>query len=351
MTQLVIAVSVAVLTSAMCSLFEAVLYSVPISHIETLIQRGGSAGRILKQLRRNVDRPIAAILSLNTIANTAGAAVAGAAAAAVLGQERLIYFSAAFTLVILLFSEVMPKTAGVVYSRALAPLIARPLQILVWVFTPLVWLCRGATYLISRNRAEPSISDEELIVMARLGLQAGTMDADEVKVIENILDLENKKAGEIMTPRSVMVALDDGKTVYEASRLPSVLSHGRLPVYHDTPDDVIGIVHRRDILAAVAHGESDQSVAALMRPVHFVAESDPLDRLLRSFLERRQHIFMVIDAYGGVAGIVTLEDVLEEILGKEIMDEFDEVEDLRELARRRRENVLGTHQGAVESST
>ena len=350
MTQLVVAVAAAVLTSAMCSLFEAVLYSVPVSYIETLTQSGKSSGRILKKLRKDVDRPIAAILSLNTIANTAGAAVAGAAAAAVLGHERLVYFSAGFTLTILLFSEVIPKTAGVVYSRSLAPVIARPLQWLVWIFAPLVWLCRGVTRLIARKGDDPGVSDEELIVMARLGLQSGTMVADEVQVIENILALESKRAAEIMTPRPVMIALDESMSVDQARSEPGVLAHSRLPVYLKTPDDIVGIVHRRDILTTTADGDRGKRVARLMQPVHFVSESEPLDRLLRMFLELRQHIFVVIDRFGGVAGVVTLEDVLEEILGQEIVDEFDEVEDLREIARLRREELLGAQQGRIEES-
>ena len=351
MVLLVVAVSTAVLTSAMCSLFEAVLYSVPVGHIETMTQQGKSSGRILKKLRKDVDRPIAAILSLNTVANTAGAAVAGAAAAAVFGHERLVYFSAAFTLVILLFSEVIPKTAGVVYCRALAPVIARPLQILVWIFAPLVWLCRGATRVIARKNDDPGVSDEELIVMARLGLQAGTMEADEVQVIENILALESKRAGEIMTPRPVMIALDDRLSVEEARTEPGVLAHSRIPIYHKTPDNVVGIAHRREILTATADGEGIRSIAGFMQPVHFVTESEPLDRLLRLFLERRQHIFVVIDKHGGVAGIVTLEDVLEEILGQEIVDEFDEVEDMREMAQRRREELLEAQRGRLETQS
>jgi CBS domain containing-hemolysin-like protein len=334
-------VTAAILTSAMCSLFEAVLYSVPVSHIEALSQKGRSAGRILKRLRRDVDRPIAAILSLNTIANTAGAAVAGAAASAVFGHERLAYFSAAFTLAILLLSEVVPKTAGVVFNRSLAPLIARPLQVLVWVFTPLVWLCRGVTHLISRHRTEPGISDEELIIMARTGLQAGTMRTDEVQVIENILALERKKASDIMTPRTVMVALDQSLSVDEARQVPGVLAHSRIPVYDKTPDDMIGIAFRRDILTASADGRAGSRVAELIRPVHFVTDSVPLDELLRMLLELRQHIVVAIDDHGGVAGILTLEDVLEEILGTEIIDELDEVADMREVARRRREKLLG----------
>ena len=342
MTELVVAVTAAVLTSAMCSLFEAVLYSVPTSHVEALSQKGRSAGRILARLRKDVDRPIAAILSLNTIANTAGAAVAGAAASSVFGHDRLAYFSAAFTLAILLFSEVVPKTAGVIHSRRLASVIARPLQVLVWVFTPLVWLCRGVTQLISRRRPEPGISDEELIVMARLGLREGTMRSDEVAVIENILALEAKRASEIMTPRSVMVALAESLPVDEARKLSGVLSHSRIPVYGQTPDEVIGVVLRRDILAASADGRGDTPVSELARPAHFVTDDAPLDELLRTLLERRQHLVVVIDDHGGVAGVLTLEDVLEEILGEEIVDELDEVTDMREVARQRREKLLGS---------
>ena len=344
MTELVVAVSAAVLTSAMCSLFEAVLYSVPMSHIEALSAKGTATGRILKRLRQHVDRPIAAILSLNTIANTAGAAVAGAAASSVFGHDRLVWFSAAFTLVILIFSEVLPKTAGVVYSRPLASVIARPLQVLVWLFTPLVWLCRGATRLISRQRAEPGISDEELIVMARVALREGTMRSDEVAVIENVLGLENKRASEIMTPRTVMVALPEDLSVDEARQLPGVLSHSRIPVYGRSPDDVIGLVLRRDVLAATADGRGATRVAELARPVHYVTQHAPLDELLRMLLERRQHLVVAIDDHGGVAGILTLEDVLEEILGEEIVDEVDEFTDMREVARQRREKLLGTQQ-------
>ena len=340
MIELAVIVTTTVLTSAMCSLFEAVLYSVPMSHVEALSQQGRSAGVVLKRLRRDVDRPIAAILSLNTIANTAGAAVAGAAAASVFGHERLVYFSAAFTLLILLFAEVIPKTAGVVYSRSLAIWIARPLQALVWLFTPLVWLCRGATRLISRQRTEAAISDDELIVMARMGLQAGTMREDEVQVIENILALERKSAAEIMTPRSVMVALDHGLSVAEAGQEPGVLTHSRIPIYEKTPDDVIGIAFRRDILAGTLEGRGEQSVSDLMRPAFFVTDVTPLDELLRMMLQDRVQMVVVVDEHGGVAGIVSLEDVLEEILGEEIVDEFDEVADLREVARRRREKLF-----------
>ncbi len=340
MTFLVLSVSVVLITSALCSLIEAVLYSTPISHIESMAQAGRSSGRILKKMRAHVDRPIAAILSLNTIANTGGAAVAGAAAAAVYGPENLVVFSAVLTLAILIFAEVVPKTAGVVYSRTLSGIVAWPLQWLVWIGSPFVWMSRGITRLLARGRTDHGISDEELIVMARLGLQAGTIEADELRVIENILELERRKAGDIMTPRSVMVALPQQMTVEEARSELGVLAHSRIPIFDKSSDDVVGIVHRREIHGAMAESKGYKRMEELMVPVHFVTEATPLDRLLRHFLERRQHLVVVIDEHGGVAGIVTLEDVLEEILGREIVDEYDQVADMREKARLRRDAIL-----------
>ena len=348
MLLLVVSVTAAIVTSAMCSLFEAVLYSVPDSHVDALKQQGRGAGETLRRLRENVDRPIAAILSLNTIANTAGAAVAGYAAANVFGEDRLIWFSAVFTVMILIFSEVIPKTAGVVHSRVLAPVVAGPLNLLVKLFAPFVWLCRAATLLISRGGDGDEVSEKEIIFMARSGLKSGTIRPDEAQVIENILDLDQKRAREIMTPRAVMAALPQSISAEEARGLPGTLAHSRLPVagqraivrIHER-HDVVGIAHRRDLLAAVADGRGEVSVGDLIKPVHFVVDTARVHDLLQTFIDRRQHLFVVIDEHGGVAGVVTLEDVLEEVLGTEIVDEFDEVADLREAARRRRMQTLG----------
>lgn len=338
--ELSIAVLIALVVSGFCSLLEAALYSVPVTHVEALAQSGRRAGHILRSLRRNVDDPISAILSLNTISHTAGAAVAGAAAAAIWGHSALTWFSAVFTLAILLFSEVLPKTIGVVYCKRLAPILARPLQWMVWLLYPMVWLCRSVTSLVSKKKTAPSVSEEELIVMTRLGRQAGVIEADEAEAIQNILTLESKTAREVMTPRSVLSTVSDEARIGESKTDPKVLAHSRLPVYHETPDDMIGVVLRHDILAEAAQGNEDKTVGELMRPVHFVEDSTPLDRLLRHFLEQRQHLFVVVGEFGGVVGVITLEDILEEILGKEIVDELDEVEDMRDLARQRRERLL-----------
>ena len=340
MIELVIAVCTVIVVSAMCSLFEAVLYAVPVSYVESLAQKGALSGRILKDLRmRNVDRPISAILSLNTIANTGGAFVAGAAFIKVFGGEWEHYFTIFITLSVLILSEVIPKTVGVVYSRSLASLIAVPLRVLVWLLYPLVEMCRLLTRAFSKGRSSQEVSEEEIAAMARMGRQTGAIQPDEARVMQNILSLKRKTVRDAMTPRTVVFALSAELTVEQAQKEAGVWPYSRVPVYENEFEDVIGVVMRRDALNALAKGQAQQPISELMRPVHFVAETVSLDRVLEMFLERRQHLFAVIDEYGGLAGILTLEDVLEEILGREIVDESDTVTDTRELARRRRRQV------------
>ena len=343
MIELVVAVGLAVSISAMCSLFEAVLYSVPVGHIEALAESGRTSGRILKALRDRVDRPIAAILSLNTIANTAGAAIAGAAAVKVFGDDRLVWFSVFFTLAILVLSEVIPKTLGVVYARPLASPVARPLLALVWIFRPIIWFTSQLTALMTRGSAQPDVSVEEITVLAKLGLQAGTIDAGKAAVIENILSLDERDVRDIMTPRTVMSSLSASLTLGElkdSQKLAGVFDHSRVPVFDKDADDVVGMVLRRDVLTAMAEDKFDRRLEEFMRPVDFIAETLSVNRLLRRLLETGQHLVLVIDEYGGVAGLVTLEDVLEEILGIEIVDEFDPAVDMRELAHRRRQQSM-----------
>ncbi len=342
MAELIVVVALVVVTSAACSLFEAVLYSVPASRIETLERAGRPAGRILKRLRRQVDQPIAAVLSLNTIANTGGGAVAGALAASAFGTSRVGAFSVAFTLAILVFSEVLPKTVGVVYARGLAPLIARPLEALVVVFRPLVSVTRLLTMLVWSGQQEPRMSDDELLTMVRLGQRSGDLTSAEARVIQNVLSLENRTAADVMTPRPVVFTLAATTTAKEAVALRELKRFSRVPVYDDDPEELVGVVHKVDILTAVANDQFGTTLTELMQPVQFVVDTAPLDQLLRTFLERRRHMVAVIDEFGGFEGIVTLEDVLEELIGQEIVDEFDQEADLRAFARRRREETLGS---------
>lgn len=340
MIALVATVTTVVLVSAMCSLFEAVLYSIPMSRIEALIQRGKKSGLILQKLREQVDAPITAILSLNTISNTAGAAVAGALAAGVFDNDKLIYFSAAFTLLILLVSEVIPKTAGVVYSRSLAGIIARPLWILTIIMKPMIWLCGFATRLISGGSTADSVSPDEMVVMAKVGHRTGALAEGESLVIQNILTMRTKFAKQAMTPRTVVFSLEANQTVEDVYRDGRLGVHSRFPIYEERPNDVIGLLYSRDVLAAAAADEMDTPIRDLAKPMQFLPDDTPLDKILEHFLEREDHLLALIDEYGGFAGVITLEDVLEELLGKEIVDETDREESLREVAQRRRQQVL-----------
>lgn len=340
MTLLFLSITFAVTVSALCSLFEAVLYAVPVSHIESMAQAGKRSGLILRELRRDVDRPIAAILSLNTIANTAGAAVAGAAAVNVFGETWIGLFTAFFTFTILLCSEVVPKTIGVVHSRSLAPIIALPLLGLVRLMSPLIWLIRFATRLVRKKPEDASVTTDELIMMARIGMQAGTLSADEASAIENVLSLKSRRVRDIMTPRTVVFARNADETVESLRAAVASWPHGKVPVFDTDLDDVIGLVYRREVLRAVAEGQLEKRLLDLMNPIDFVEETQHLDVLLKHFLETRLHLFVVVGEFGGTVGVVTLEDVLEELLGREIVDKFDRAVDMRALARERRDAVV-----------
>lgn len=340
MYELILAVGLAVGISTFCSVTEAVLYSVPWSRIEQLRKAGRPSGNLLYTLRSDVDKPIAAILTLNTVAHTAGAAVAGAAAADVLGAENMGLFAVAFTVVILVFSEILPKTVGVTYARALAPVLAKPMQFMVWVFGPMIWVLGFISRLVQRKGTGPRHTEEDISALVSITRRSGVLKPYEELSIKNILTLDLKVAREIMTPRTVVFSLPAEMTVAESHAQKNIWPHSRVPVFDDGDvENIVGVVYRREVLGALAEDRDDVPLEDLMHPVSFVHESLSLDRLLVRFLESRMHLFVVLDEYGGVAGVVTLEDVMEEILGKEIVDETDEVVDMRALARQRREKI------------
>lgn len=330
---LFISISLAITVSALCSICEAVLYSISSSQVEMLKKSGNSAAEHLQNLRSDIEEPITAILTLNTIANTIGAAVAGAAAAKLFGDENLILFSAIFTLSILFFSEILPKTIGVTYAYKLAPLITYPLRAMVFLLKPIVWLCRSVTKLLPQ-KDEDTISAEELQAIASLSRESGDLEENEEKVINNIIDLKAKIVRQVMTPRTVTFSMEENIKVSEAMELIKKLgSHSRIPVYREEPNNVSGIVMLKDVLSAAANGARDTSLTSIKIPAHFVPETAPLNRILIDFFDRRFHLFVVVDEYGTMTGVISLEDVIEEIVGREIMDETDNAKDMRELAR------------------
>jgi CBS domain containing-hemolysin-like protein len=335
--QLCIAVGLAVFISAICSVLEAVLYSVPNPHLEILEKKGSKSGTIIKKLKGDIHQPITAILTLNTIAHTVGAAVAGAAAVAVLGDNNLVWFSIFFTLIILIFSEILPKTVGVAYCRELTPWIAIPLDVMVTLLKPAIWFCTAITRLIPRHSEESLISAEEVMAIAALSRRSGQIDSREESVITNILDLKNKRVIDAMTPRTVTFCLEEKTMVGEALTQKDKWNlHSRVPVYREEPNNISGIVLRKDVLAAAAEGMDSLELLSVARQIHFVPETIPLSRVLIDFLEKRQHLFAVVDEYGSMTGVISLEDIIEEIFGQEIMDESDQIKDMRVLAKQMR---------------
>ena len=326
---LVISVSLAIAVSALCSICEAVLYTVTASQVEMLRKSGHSAAEHLQNLRSDIEKPITAILTLNTIANTIGASVAGAAAAKLFGDENLILFSAVFTLSILIFSEILPKTIGVAYAFKLAPVITYPLRAMVFLLKPIVWLSRSMTKWLPQ-KVEDTISSQELQTIAALSRQSGDIEENEAQVINNILDLKDKIVRQVMTPRTVTFSINEHITVGNAmATLTELSSHSRIPIYNREPDNVTGIVMRKDILQAAAERKDKLTLSRFKRPAHFVPETAPLHRILIDFFDRRQHLFIVVDEYGTMTGVISMEDVLEEIVGREIIDESDKTKDMR----------------------
>ena len=348
MTALILAVGVVVIISAGCSMFEAVLYSVPLRHLETMARSRKKSGIILKKLRKNVDKPITAILTLNTVSNTAGAAIAGAMAATVFGNELVGYFSVFFTLAILIFSEVIPKTAGVVYSRQLAPFVAYPLGWLVSIMKPVIWMISLLTGIISRNKPDDSVSPDEIKIMAQASLRTGAIERYQEMVIANVLSLGNRHIKDVMTPRTVVISLNQDLTVAEAYSETKQWEHSRIPIYDKGAEDIVGIVLTKELFKVLAEDRGNLTLKELMRPVKFVVEAARLNNVLMDFINSREKLFAVIDEYGGLSGVVTLEDILEEILGREILDEFDQVDDKRKLAKLKRQMLFSDSFGNDE---
>ncbi|MEE4242320.1 MAG: hemolysin family protein [Desulfopila sp.] len=344
LSTLIIAISLALVVSAFCSVCEAVLYSITTSQVELLKKSGHSSGPLLKKLRRDIDEPITAILTLNTVANTIGAAIAGASVAKLYGDQNVLWFSAVFTLSILIFSEIIPKTIGVSFSFRLAPFIAVPLFWMVILLKPIIILCRLVTKMIPQHNRKSNISAEELQTIASLSLKSGEIDPDQERVINNILVLQTKMVRQVMTPRTVTFSLNEELTVADAmEQIHRLTSHSRVPIFNNEPDNVTGIIMRKDVLLAAAKQQVEKQLSSLKRTVHFVPETAALNRVLIDFFDRRQHLFVVVDEYGSMTGIISMEDILEEIVGREIIDESDKALDMRELARKQTLESMERH--------
>lgn len=334
-TVLIIYIVIALGVSFLCSVLEAVLLSTTPSYVEQLADQGKRAGRLMQRHKQDVERPISAILTLNTIAHTVGAAGAGAEAAGLFGNQFLGLISAVLTLLILVFSEIIPKTLGAVYWRKLTPPAAYVIQVLVVGLSPAVWFFEKLTVLLRTNQSEVTVTRADLEMLVRIGAKEGSLLEQENRVMRNLLRLNQVKVETIMTPRTVMTALPQALTIQEVMERYSAVPYSRIPLYKDDRDDVVGYVLRYHILQKSVLGEHHVTLESLRQPIKVIPETASVGQVLTDFVNQQEHIFLVLDEYGGTAGIVTLEDAIESLLGMEITDESDVVADLRQLAEQR----------------
>ena len=324
MTTLLLVVGIALLVSAFCSVLEAVLLSMSHSFVALLQERGERAGRLLAAMRENIDEPIAAILTLNTIAHTAGAAVGGALALEVFGDRWVALFSAVLTLAILVLSEIIPKTIGATYWQALARPAAYTLRGMIVVMKPVLLPLALFNRLITpRGPRPPTVSRAELEVLAEIGRREGTIDQEEWEVVSKVINLDQIAVGEVMTPRTRIVAVPIEASVAEAK--DAMLEHGhlRMPVFEGSIDNVVGVLLARDLWRADRDGVRE--IRSIARSPWFVPVSKPVEDLIREMRGARVQFALVLDEFGGTAGLVTLEDMIEEIVG-EIYDEHEQAQ-------------------------
>ncbi len=320
--------------SFLCSILEAVLLSVPMSFVSMLETEGRKGAPLLKKYKQNIDKPIAAILSLNTISHTVGAAGVGAQSNAVFGSQFFAATSAVLTLLILVFSEIIPKTIGAAYWRSIAIPCARIIHVLVIITYPLVIMSEFITHIFSRNKQQASVSREEVSAMVNVGAEEGVFEKKENSMIQNLLKLDDISARDIMTPSSVAEIAEESMTLREFYRNEAFRQFSRIPVYNEENDDYIkGYVLRQAILEKLAEDKFDLRLSDIIRPVLTFQETDNVSKIWERLLAKKEHISIIIDEYGCFRGIVTMEDVIETMLGTEIVDEKDRVTDMQELAR------------------
>ena len=323
---------VSIALSALCSTLEATLLSTPLSYVTGLEDQGVKGAKRLKSLKQNPDRAISAILCLNTIANTVGASIVGSLVYEVYGDPLVGVFSTVFTLAILIFSEIIPKTIGTSYWRSLAIPASSIISGMIFISFPLVWILEHLTSLISSRSSQVSVSREDISAMVSVATEEEVIETEEKKIIQNLLKLDEITVHEIMTPSTVVEMAESTMTVREF--YDSDLTHSRILIYDDDNSDyVVGYVLRQTVLEKMAEDKFQTSIRDIARPILTFPEDEPVGNVWEKFLEKKEHISVIIDEYGTFRGIVTMEDVIETMLGQEIVDETDEVVDMQEYAK------------------
>ncbi|BAY83776.1 hypothetical protein NIES267_32690 [Calothrix parasitica NIES-267] len=348
MLQLIFVVILVISGSALCSGIEAALFSVSTLKVRQLAQTKNPSALALLAIRENMNRPIATIVVINNVFNIVGSIVTGSIAREVLGNNLLGLFSGVLTFLIIIGAEIIPKTVGERYAETISLFIAIPLAALTLIFTPLVWVLENITAPFTRGKKQPTTNKAEIMLLADIAHQEGIIERDEAQMIQRVFQLNELTAADLMTPRTILTYLRGNLTLAEAKTDIISSQHTRIIVINETIDEVIGVALKQNLLTAMVEGRKTQKIGTLTRKVGFVPETIRADRLMRNFLEAREHLAVVVDEYGNVSGVITLEDVLEVITG-EIVDETDKTIDLQAIARKKRERMLQSMRFAYRS--
>jgi CBS domain containing-hemolysin-like protein len=344
MTLLITYLIIAIGISFLCSVLEAVLLSISPSYVESVSNDTPKKAKKLVEVRQKLDQSISSILILNTFAHTMGAAGVGAEAAKVFGVQWETLIAVLLTLAILYFSEIIPKTLGALFWRQLALPASHIIYWLIRLVYPLIWVSSLITKPFLKGKKD-EITREEIIALASLGHRMGSLISQENEYLVNVLQLREIKTEQILTPRSVIHRVNDDMTVSETLDLDKTMQFTRIPVFQNEPGNIIGLVTNRELMLAEREGDGEMPVGELIKPVFRVSEQLPVQQLLDLFIKKKEHLFLVDDEYGQVTGIVTLEDAIETMLGREIMDETDTVDDMQELAKSKYRSRLRRDKG------
>ena len=325
----------ALIISFLCSIMEAVLLSTPQSFLMVKDESGNKWAGVMLALKQNIDKPLSAILSLNTVAHTIGAAGVGAQAVIVFGEAYFGLVSAILTILILVFTEIIPKSIGARYWRNLSRPASYTIKTMIWITYPLVIVSGLITRMFSKGKLEQSPSREEISALASIGADEGIFDAKEHKIIQNLLKLKNVKVSEIMTPRIVVTLADENMELDDFLKNKDYLHFSRIPVYSGNAENITGYVFRQTVFEKLAEDQVNMTLKDIRREIVVVPDTKPIFGVWENLLEKKEHIALVVDEYGGMDGVVTMEDIIETILGMEIIDEKDLVSDMQQLARER----------------
>lgn len=334
MDLLLVFLFVALIVSYICSTLESVMMTTTLSFLTMKEETGSKAATIMKGFKEHPDRPLAAILSLNTIANTVGAAGVGQQATIVFGSQWFGLVSAIVTMLILIFAEILPKTIGTTYWKQLMPACAYTIRALIYVLYPIVLLIQWITKILPSS-AEAVVSREEVVAMANVGEEEGVIEEDENKIIRNVMRLDEIKASDVMTPRVVAATASEKMTLKQYYDCDDYDHYSRIPVYSDTPEYITGYILRDDALEDLTEDKFDITLGDIKRPIPQFNEEQSIGDIFDQMLRQKSQIGIVIDDYGCFQGILTLEDVIETVFGLELVDERDVVTDLQAYARER----------------